>query len=490
MRKITFLFILMFAFIWQSNAQCINPTLYPTGDITANNNGVSQTIATCSYSGEYSSLIGLAIGDEYQFSVNLNSTSAPGYVTVVDAADGTTVLANGVSPLNWVSTVSAIQLHWTNDGACAADAACHTTTYLDVTNIPPPISNDECSGAISIACDETVIGTTAVATDSGGNSNLAKDVWFSYTGSGSAEDVTLTLCNSAYDTFVRVYNDCSVTLPAQVAANDDACGTRSTVTFASNGTSTYYIMIEGYGSANGDFEMTATCAANVPAPANDLCLNAIELALNNVTSGTTAGATDNSTGNIDDTTCESFTFKSDVWYYFTAADTDVSIVTTITGTSDQANVAVYDSTDCTQLDNNSIACESGNGGESFNLTGLTQDNVYYIRVWSDGVAPRTSQARTEGTFDILVNDATLSTNEFENVNSFTYFPNPVRNELTLKAQSNIQNVSILNMLGQEVLRAAPNTLESEVNMNQLQSGAYFVKVTINDSTETIRVIKQ
>lgn len=81
-----------------------------------------------------------------------------------------------------------------------------------------------------------------------------------------------------------------------------------------------------------------------------------------------------------------------------------------------------------------------------------------------------------------INEATLK--------SFTYFPNPVTNTLNMKAQSTIQNVSIYNMLGQEVLRTSPNTLNSEVDMSSLQTGAYFVKVTINDATDTIRVIKQ
>ena len=75
-------------------------------------------------------------------------------------------------------------------------------------------------------------------------------------------------------------------------------------------------------------------------------------------------------------------------------------------------------------------------------------------------------------------------------NAFTYFPNPVKNTLQLNAQSNIQNVSIFNMLGQEVLRTAPNNVNSTVDMSALQTGAYFVKVTINDRTETVRVIKQ
>lgn len=498
MRKITFLFIAMFTFVWQSNAQCINTELYPTGDITANNDGLPHDVSTCNYAGEYSSIIGLVIGDEYDVSVRQNSSNAHGYITIVDATDGTTVLANGASPLNWVASVANVQLHWNNDNACAADTNCHTTSYVDQTNAPAPAPNDECAGAIALNCDDTVTGTTSVATDSGGNSNAAEDLWYSYTGTGALEDITVSLCNSSYDTAVRVYTDCSLTVVSQVLFNDDSdtCelnSVQSYGTFASDGTTTYYILVEGYGGSDGDFELTLTCAENVPAPANDLCVNAEELTLNVSTSGTTAGATDNSTGGNDDTVCEGFTFKSDVWYTFVAVDVDVSIITTITGDSDQANVAVYDtnnSVDCTQLDSDSIACESGNGGETFNLTGLIVDNVYYIRVWSDGVAARSSESRIEGTFNIIVNDATLSTNEFENANAFTYFPNPVKNELTLKAQSNIQNVSIYNILGQEVLRTAPNAMQSDVNMNQLQSGAYFVKVTINDSTETIRVIKQ
>jgi hypothetical protein len=86
--------------------------------------------------------------------------------------------------------------------------------------------------------------------------------------------------------------------------------------------------------------------------------------------------------------------------------------------------------------------------------------------------------------------ATLSTNSFDNEAAFTYSPNPVKNKLTLNAQKDIQNIVVLNMLGQEVFRTAPNTVDSTINMNELSQGAYFVKVTIDNITETIRVIKQ
>ncbi|MGG5487371.1 GEVED domain-containing protein [Gaetbulibacter sp. PBL-D1] len=85
-------------------------------------------------------------------------------------------------------------------------------------------------------------------------------------------------------------------------------------------------------------------------------------------------------------------------------------------------------------------------------------------------------------------DNSLSTIGVE-TSQFTYFPNPVNDKLTLNAQSNIQNVAVYNMLGQEVINASPNTLDAEVDMANLNSGAYFVKVTIDNATKTIRVIK-
>jgi len=93
-----------------------------------------------------------------------------------------------------------------------------------------------------------------------------------------------------------------------------------------------------------------------------------------------------------------------------------------------------------------------------------------------------------GSFEVSAN--ALSVNSIEDQSTFTYFPNPVKNTLTLNAQNTIENVTMYNMLGQEVLRATPNAVNSELNMSSLQDGAYFVKVTIANVTKTIKVIKQ
>jgi len=73
--------------------------------------------------------------------------------------------------------------------------------------------------------------------------------------------------------------------------------------------------------------------------------------------------------------------------------------------------------------------------------------------------------------------------------NFTYFPNPVNNVLSIKAQASIDSITVYNMLGQTVVRSTPNTTTTTVDMSELQTGAYFVQVAINNSIETVRVIK-
>jgi len=45
------------------------------------------------------------------------------------------------------------------------------------------------------------------------------------------------------------------------------------------------------------------------------------------------------------------------------------------------------------------------------------------------------------------------------------------------------------MLGQTVITSTPNTNDSTVDMSALQTGAYFVQVSINNTLNTVRVIK-
>ncbi|MDO6597188.1 T9SS type A sorting domain-containing protein [Oceanihabitans sp. 2_MG-2023] len=366
---------------------------------------------------------------------------------------------------------------------------CTEWNFMSI-SAPPTPTNDTCNTGIAVSCGSQVVGSTAdaAATNTGGND--AADLWYVYSNPGVTEDVTFSLCNSDYDTNMIVYSDCPAT--TQIVTNDDFCALQSEVTVTNTGTETFYIMVEGYDTSTGDFILTTTCSVSIPAPSNDNCDASETLTLGVSTTGTTAGATDQGTGSDDDTDCDPFDTHADVWYSITltGGPNELTVTTTPTGTSNEAGLAIYPD-ECDFLDVNALGCAGSNSdtGGTITLTDLA-DGTYYVRVWSDGAVPVSPTAsRTEGTFDIIA-DVTLSTADINaNGLAFTYYPNPVSSALTLKAQKDIDNVSVYNMLGQEVLRTAPNAVDTEISMENLQSGAYFVKVTIGGVTETVRVLK-
>ncbi|MEM5563701.1 T9SS type A sorting domain-containing protein [Psychroserpens sp. AS72] len=400
---------------------------------------------------------------------------------VINASTGTINLLT--------STLGTYTVTYTTAGTCP------NSSSVSVTINASAVVNDECTGAIAVACGDTVTGSTVNATNSGYDSS--PDVFYSFTDT-ILQDVTLTTCgNTDFDTIIRVFDDCPQT--NQIAFNDQFCGNQSQVTFTAQPNITYYIMIDGFfnfvgGIGLGDYQLDVNCMPNTPAPGNDLCSNATALSLGVTLSGeTTVGATDDSTSDFDDTPCDSYNFHSDVWYTFQAPISGQATITTvISGNSDQANVAVYSSTDCSQFDFDSVGCSHSNGGEVLTITTLIPNAIYSVRVWSDGVfaTPPPETGRVEGTFSITVTDATLSTSEIDNFQAFNYYPNPVKNELVLEAQHTIDNVRVFNLLGQLVIAETPNVASKNINMAQLQTGAYFVEVTIGNTTKTIRIIKE
>lgn len=90
--------------------------------------------------------------------------------------------------------------------------------------------------------------------------------------------------------------------------------------------------------------------------------------------------------------------------------------------------------------------------------------------------------------DYVFSDTNVGTQDFA-AKGFSAYPNPVNNVLNLQANEAISNVAIFNVLGQEVYRANINAMTSQVDMSQMASGAYFVKVNIGGVEGTVKVIK-
>ena len=96
--------------------------------------------------------------------------------------------------------------------------------------------------------------------------------------------------------------------------------------------------------------------------------------------------------------------------------------------------------------------------------------------------------------DFFIDDFQITTTSLglddNSISSFNYFPNPVNDVLTIKAQNNVEDVKVFNMLGQMVLRQNPNTRDCTVDLSAMQTGAYFVQVSIGNTVQTVRVLKK
>ena len=89
----------------------------------------------------------------------------------------------------------------------------------------------------------------------------------------------------------------------------------------------------------------------------------------------------------------------------------------------------------------------------------------------------------------LTVDNTAGVNDFSSVN-FSYFPNPMQNELNIASNLSIESISVYNLLGQEVMSNV-NVSNGKVDVSALSTGTFLFRVTFEGGlTENFKVIKQ
>ena len=339
----------------------------------------------------------------------------------------------------------------------------------------PP--NDLCEDAIALICGETVTGQTNTATDTG--ENASGDVWFTYTGAGTIETVTLSLCDGGtdYDSILRVYDACDGNL---IESNDDFCGVQSELSFDSDGTSTYTIMVEGYGANTGNFNLVVSCEDIINAPDNDLCDGAIAVECGDSVSGDTTNATN--IGNPG--TCDTdLSVGPGVWYSITIPNDGDYDVTVDTVDSDfDTKLGVF-----TGVCGASV-CVAGNddigGGvlqSEVMFEGASGDTYYiYVTGFLDNV----------GLYNLNVDCVLILGANDNEIEGFSYYPNPTANIVNLSAQNNIESVAIFNVLGQKVVNQNINAASTQIDVNHLTAGTYIMMVKVDGITGTYKIVKE
>lgn len=330
---------------------------------------------------------------------------------------------------------------------------------------PPPSTNTSCATAEAVACGATASGNSSASTGTSEDSGCTMGVnglWYSFVGTGF--DMTLS-STADFDHRMAIASGSCGSL-TNIVCDDQSTGTESH-TFTSTLGETYLVYIAHYSSGNTSTGLV-TFSVECAGPANDECADATPIALGDSVSDDNTGATDSLvTGD-----CFNGNIR-DLWY---SLDADAAGEIYVNNLTAGYQYAIY--SDCA----GTLAAPGCNQG----ATGLTENSTYYIRISDDG----TGTTRASGAFSFGPSSVSLSTGDLDNQVNFTYYPNPVKNTLTLNAQQNIENVVMYNMLGQEVLRLSPNAVNTEVDMSNLYSGAYFVNVSIAGATKTVRVIKQ
>tara|TARA_R110000850_G_scaffold277086_1_gene422458 strand:- start:204355 stop:207537 length:3183 start_codon:yes stop_codon:yes gene_type:complete len=467
------------------------------------------------------------------------------------------------------------------------------------------IPNEECEDAIALTCGDVVTGTTSGASNSGGNT--AGDVFYSYTGSGDIENVTISLCDggTTYDSLLRVFSDC--TLTNEIAVNDDFCGLQSELTFESDGVSTYIIMVEGFGSSEGEFSLEITCELPPPPPAcgdvftdtggpdgdysnneditwtitpdevddfvtviftefdveanwdalyvydgPDTSSPLISSGNPPTTSGFPAGGfygtdipgpfasthpsgaltfrflSDGSVprpGWVADVVCAPVPPPNDlienaisvtaetqpytdpevrlqyatnellnpdgcaiagtpgVWYSFTA-EIDGTAEASITDPAGASFVLFYEapSEDVGDETDLSFSPEPDNqcGPSTASTITTVAGQSYYIFVLNNG-----------GPSDVVIDISGSLLSTIDNtIDGFTFYPNPAMDVINMSAKAMLDNVSMYNMLGQKVLEQNIGATTSQLDVANLASGTYLMKVSAEGQTGTYQIIKR
>lgn len=291
-------------------------------------------------------------------------------------------------------------------------------TSITTLNAQPP--NDLCGNAIDIGCDETISGTTTMATTGDAPAfcetglSSAGGVWYHFVGTGDLVKVTTCAPGGiSYDTKVGVFSGSCGALTC-VAGNDDqeeetnpdcelgGSNLASTVFFASTNMD-YYIYVTGFNTSTGDFDLTLSC---FEPPANDSPCTPTYLPFGGTLIVDNIGATvdigepspgagtvgPSPTCNAIDGWCSFETgVQNSVWYRFFSPVPCVNI----TMTGDDLQLAVWATDDCGDFSQYVKIGANDDGGPGlapaldFEVTPYIQ---YYVQV--DGFGGETTNNST------------------------------------------------------------------------------------------------
>lgn len=167
------------------------------------------------------------------------------------------------------------------------------------------------------------------------------------------------------------------------------------------------------------------------------------------------------------------TFLADRLSVYLSATNDPNQISNLTAIFDQT---VGDVCDCDSTANNAAEVTidaSAFDGQTVYLVMRHHDTFDENSVLIDNVV-------VNGTLSISVNE----------INGFNYHFSPQTQNLTVSATENFSNISIFNVLGQQVINKNLSSTNEVINLSSIKTGVYIVNVVANGQTTTFKLAKR
>lgn len=264
-----------------------------------------------------------------------------------------------------------------------------------------------------------------------------------------------------------------------VNQGSNPCAAGSSATINTVPGTTYYLYMKN----NTTSDVLINAESAFEAPENDLITNAINLG-----QATMPYVEENihflmatSTDDGGQMGCPSGTVPG-IWYKITPQQ-DGLIQASISSEFASSALIIYESLNpdattgiqLTWVDQPNNPCGVGN----FASVDAVVGNTYYFLAAS-------SNAYADITIDA---SDVLGTNE-NTIIEFSYYPNPVVDQLNFSAKSSIDNIKIYNLLGQQVLNQNISSNSGSVDMRHLTKGMYLAEITSGGAMATAKILKK
>ncbi len=81
-------------------------------------------------------------------------------------------------------------------------------------------------------------------------------------------------------------------------------------------------------------------------------------------------------------------------------------------------------------------------------------------------------------------------NEEFNLADLNFYPNPVKDILNINYRNNINNITVYNILGQELLSKPANSNNTNIDLSNLSNGTYLVKIVSENGIHNLKILKK